>query len=231
MTAEEILHTHAALLEGHFRLSSGQHSSRYLQCAVALQHPQAAAALGQALVNGLSAHLSEAPQVVVSPALGGLIIGHEVGRALGIRACFTERVDGQMAMRRGFHLEPGERAVMVEDVITTGLSSRETLAVIRAMGIDVTEVEKRLSVGGRTVVDIIEDGTVGAVVNTVTGERSTMQDGFDIRRSAVMQHIPCFTSIDTARCAVESGGAVEAALGGQGYNIKTLAEYLDGVDE
>jgi len=106
-----------------------------------------------------------------------------------------------------------------------------TAAVIRAMGIDVTEVEKRLSVGGRTVVDIIEDGTVGAVVNTVTGERSTMQDGFDIRRSAVMQHIPCFTSIDTARCAVESGGAVEAALGGQGYNIKTLAEYLDGPAE
>jgi carbamoyl-phosphate synthase large subunit len=106
-----------------------------------------------------------------------------------------------------------------------------TAAVIRAMGIDVTEVEKRLSVGGRTVVDIIEDGTVGAVVNTVTGDRSTMQDGFDIRRSAVMQRIPCFTSIDTARCAVESGGAVETALGGRGYNIKTLAEYLDGPAE
>jgi carbamoyl-phosphate synthase large subunit len=106
-----------------------------------------------------------------------------------------------------------------------------TAEVIRAMGIEVTEVEKRLSVGGRTVVDIIEDGTVGAVVNTVTKNRATMQDGFQIRRSAVMQHIPCFTSIDTARCAIETGGAVEQALDGQGYNVKTLAEYLDGQDD
>lgn len=134
MTPEEILHRHSALLEGHFELSSGKHSSRYLQCAVALQHSEAAAALGRAIADGLSAHLAAAPQVVVSPALGGLIIGHEVGRALGVRACFTERVDGEMTMRRGFHLDPDERVVMVEDVITTGLSSKETLAVIRAMG-------------------------------------------------------------------------------------------------
>jgi len=134
MTPEEVLHQHSALLEGHFQLSSGKHSSRYLQCAVALQHPEAAAALGQAIAEGLSEHLAAAPQVVVSPALGGLIIGHEVGRALSVRACFTERVDGKMTMRRGFHLDPGERVVMVEDVITTGLSSQETLAVIRAMG-------------------------------------------------------------------------------------------------
>ena len=134
MTPEEVLHHHDALLEGHFQLSSGKHSSRYLQCAVALQHPEAAAALGQAIAKGLSEHLSEPPQVVVSPALGGLIIGHEVGRALGVRACFTERVDGEMTMRRGFHLDPGERVVMVEDVITTGLSSMETLAVIRTLG-------------------------------------------------------------------------------------------------
>ena len=100
--------------------------------------------------------------------------------------------------------------------------------MIRGMGIEVTEVEKRLQLGGRTVVDIIKDSTVSAVVNTVTGDRTTMQDGFLIRRSAVMQQIPCFTSIDTARCAVESGGAVESALGGQGYSVKTLAEYLDG---
>ena len=103
-----------------------------------------------------------------------------------------------------------------------------TAEMIRAMGVEVVEVEKRLSVGGRTVVDIIEDGTVSAVVNTVTRNRITMQDGFAIRRAAVMQRIPCFTSIDTARCAVESGGAVETALGGQGYSVKTLAEYLDG---
>jgi len=106
-----------------------------------------------------------------------------------------------------------------------------TAQMIRAMGIDVKEIEKRLQQGGRTVVDIIEDGTVGAVVNTVTGDRTTMQDGFHIRRAAVMQRIPCFTSIDTARCAIESGGEVETALGGQGYNIRTLAEYLDGTDD
>lgn len=104
-----------------------------------------------------------------------------------------------------------------------------TAEMIRAMGVDVIEVEKRLEGGsGRTVVDIIEDGTVSAVVNTVTGDRSTMQDGFHIRRSAVMQRIPCFTSIDTARCAVESEGTVAGVTGGQPYNIKTLAEYLDG---
>ncbi|MEE8046214.1 MAG: carbamoyl phosphate synthase large subunit, partial [Dehalococcoidia bacterium] len=102
-----------------------------------------------------------------------------------------------------------------------------TAEMIRAIGIEVTEVEKRLTVGSaRTVVDIIEDGTVSAVVNTVTGDRSTMQDGFHIRRSAVMQRIPCFTSIDTARCAVDAEGA--SHQGGQSYNIKTLAEYLDG---
>jgi carbamoyl-phosphate synthase large subunit len=102
-----------------------------------------------------------------------------------------------------------------------------TAEMIRAMGIEVTEVEKRLTSGtGRTVVDIIEDGTVSAVVNTVTGDRSILQDGFQIRRSAVMQRIPCFTSIDTARCAVDSEGA--GKQGGQSYNVKTLAEYLDG---
>jgi len=104
-----------------------------------------------------------------------------------------------------------------------------TAEMIRAMGIDVHEVEKRLeSSDGRTVVDIIEDGTVSAVVNTVTGDRSTMQDGFHIRRSASMQRIPCFTSIDTARCAVEAEGSVAGVTAGQTYNIKTLAEYLDG---
>ncbi len=134
MTPEQILHQYDALLDGHFQLSSGKHSPRYLQCAVALQYPQAAASFGQAIAQGLSKHLAATPQVVVSPALGGLIIGHEVGRALGVRACFTERVDGEMTMRRGFHLQPGERVVMVEDVITTGLSSQETLAVIRDCG-------------------------------------------------------------------------------------------------
>ena len=101
--------------------------------------------------------------------------------------------------------------------------------MIRVMGIEVVEVEKRLADGsGQTVVDIIENGLVKAVVNTVTGDRSTMQDGFHIRRAAVMQRIPCFTSIDTARCAVEAEGTL-SVLGnpsGQNYSIKTMAEYL-----
>ena len=102
-----------------------------------------------------------------------------------------------------------------------------TANMIRLMGVDVTEVEKRLQGGkGRTVVDIIEDGTVSAVVNTVTGDRSTLQDGFHIRRAAVMQRIPCFTSIDTARCAIESEGAMANDMESQGYSVKTLAEYL-----
>ena len=102
-----------------------------------------------------------------------------------------------------------------------------TANMIRSMGVDVTEVEKRLQGGkGRTVVDIIEDGTVSAVVNTVTGDRSTLQDGFHIRRAAVMQRIPCFTSIDTARCAIESEGAMTDDQESQGYSVKTLAEYL-----
>ncbi len=123
-----------ALLEGHFMLSSGQHSNRYLQCARALQYPDIAERLGAAIAELCDAKLTEGPEVVVSPALGGLIIGHEVGRALGVRACFTERVAGVMELRRGFALTPGERVLMVEDVITTGLSSRETLAVIRQHG-------------------------------------------------------------------------------------------------
>jgi len=130
----DLLLQHDALLEGHFLLSSGRHSERYLQCAVALQHPAAAEQLGTALAAAFRSDVGEGPDVVVSPAMGGLIIGHETGRALDRRACFTERVDGAMTLRRGFRLKPGERVFLVEDVITTGLSSRETLDVIRAHG-------------------------------------------------------------------------------------------------
>lgn len=132
--AREVLLRHGALLEGHFLLSSGRHSDRYLQCAVALQHPATAESLGRALGDAVRAGLGASPAVVVSPALGGLIIGHEVGRALGCRACFTERVDGRMLLRRGFGLQPGERVLIVEDVVTTGLSSQETVAEVRQRG-------------------------------------------------------------------------------------------------
>ena len=116
-----------ALLEGHFRLSSGLHSGGYLQSALVLQHPPQAEALGRALAATL---IGLAPTVVLSPALGGLIIGHEVARALNVRAIFAERVEGQLMLRRGFSLDPADRVVLIEDVVTTGKSTRETMAVV-----------------------------------------------------------------------------------------------------
>jgi len=120
-----------ALLEGHFRLSSGLHSPGYLQCALVLQHPDDAGTLGAALgakVRSLGA------TVVLAPALGGIVIGHEVGRALGLRAIFAERQDGALTLRRGFTLAPDDRVLVVEDVVTTGGSTRETMDVARAAG-------------------------------------------------------------------------------------------------
>lgn len=120
-----------ALLEGHFRLSSGLHSDRYLQSALVLQHPECAGQLGEALA-ATTRHLD--PTAVLSPALGGIVIGHEVARALGVRALFAERVDGALTLRRGFTLSPRDRVLIVEDVITTGGSTRETMEVARACG-------------------------------------------------------------------------------------------------
>ena len=120
-----------ALLSGHFKLSSGLHSDKYLQCAKVLQWPDRAAALGAALGEQLAGLGIDA---VVSPAMGGLIIGHEVGRALSRRAIFTERVDGAFAFRRGLGLLPGEKVVVVEDVVTTGGSTREVLALVKDLG-------------------------------------------------------------------------------------------------
>lgn len=120
-----------ALLDGHFRLTSGLHSSGYLQCALVLQHPREAEACGAALADrlrGLGA------QVVLSPALGGIVIGQEVARALGVRAIFAERQDGALTLRRGFSLVPDEAVVVIEDVVTTGGSTRETIEVARAAG-------------------------------------------------------------------------------------------------
>ena len=123
-----------ALLEGHFRLSSGLHSQRYLQCAVALQHPVIAEQLGGALAAKWLAAGHPPPDLVVSPALGGLIIGHEVGRGLGVRACFTERVEGVMTLRRGFRVEHCEKILLVEDVITSGRSTQETAVAVGEAG-------------------------------------------------------------------------------------------------
>jgi len=134
MTEDDILkifREHSALLEGHFILSSGLHSDRYIQCALVLQHPRVA----EQLCFELGPKLGElGAQVVVAPALGGVIVAHEVARALGLRALFTERQNGAMTLRRGFHLEQGEPVLVVEDVITTGKSTRETIDCVEDAG-------------------------------------------------------------------------------------------------
>ena len=125
-----------AYLQGHFRLSSGLHSSGYLQSALVLQHPKHAEQLGRSLATALlNLTAGEAPGLVISPALGGLIIGHEVARALGVPFLFTERdADRRMSLRRGFAISPGSRAFVVEDVITTGGSTKEVIDIVRAAG-------------------------------------------------------------------------------------------------
>src|SRR5919197_4731328 len=134
MTRDELLdlfRKSGALLEGHFRLTSGLHSPGYLQCALVLQHPQHADALGAAL----AARTRELrPTVVLSPALGGIVIGQEVARGLGVRAIFAERQDGALTLRRGFMLSESDGVLVVEDVLTTGGSTRETMQVATAAG-------------------------------------------------------------------------------------------------
>jgi orotate phosphoribosyltransferase len=129
-----------ALLEGHFLLSSGLHSQRYLQCARVLMDPPVATRLGAQLAEMLRPVLSGAPGAVVAPALGGVLVAHEVARALGCRGLFTERQDGGMTLRRGFALAPGEPVVVVEDVITTGGSTREVIDAVVARGARVVAV-------------------------------------------------------------------------------------------
>jgi orotate phosphoribosyltransferase len=125
-----------AYLQGHFRLSSGLHSSGYLQSALVLQYPHFAEVLGRRLAEALAPFTEHEPiGLVISPALGGLIIGHEVARALGVRFLFTERdAERKMSLRRGFTIAPGEKLVVVEDVITTGGSTREVIEVVRGLG-------------------------------------------------------------------------------------------------
>lgn len=137
MTDDEVLaefRASDALLEGHFVLSSGRHSGRYLQCARVLMNGERADRLARALVQKIPRELRSRIDVVVSPAMGGLIIGHEMGRALGRDALFLERPTGSFELRRGFRLEPGQKVLMVEDVVTTGLSSREAIEAVHREG-------------------------------------------------------------------------------------------------
>ncbi len=137
MQDEEVLaefRASKALLEGHFLLSSGRHSAHYLQCARVLMDPDRASRLAIALAGRIPRELRKEINKVVSPAMGGVIIGHEMGRALGVEAMFVERPTGTFELRRGFALNPGDKVLMVEDVVTTGLSSREAIKAIEAAG-------------------------------------------------------------------------------------------------
>ncbi|HMP56778.1 MAG TPA: orotate phosphoribosyltransferase [Novosphingobium sp.] len=137
MNDEEVLaefRASKALLEGHFLLSSGRHSAHYLQCARVLMHPDRAGRLAIALAAKLPRELRKEITRVVSPAMGGVIIGHEMGRALGVEAMFVERPEGTFELRRGFALDPEDKVLLVEDVVTTGLSSREAIRAIEETG-------------------------------------------------------------------------------------------------
>src|SRR6185436_6594054 len=136
-----------ALLDGHFRLTSGLHSSAYLQCALVLSRPADAEVLGREVADKVR---SFSPTVVLSPALGGIVIGHEVGRALGVRALFAERQEGVLTLRRGFVLADNDRVLVVEDVLTTGGSTRETMQVARAAGAQVVGVGSIVDRSGGT---------------------------------------------------------------------------------
>ena len=145
MNAEQVIdqfRTTGALLEGHFQLSSGLHSTVYLQCALVLQFPDKAESFGRAIAEAYS---GQGIQLVASPAIGGIVIGHEVARALGARFVWTEREAGAMTLRRGFTVSPGEKTLVVEDVITTGGSTRETIEALRRAGAEV--------VGAASIID------------------------------------------------------------------------------
>lgn len=134
LSPEEVLNIFKeskALLEGHFRLTSGRHSRQYMQCAKVLQYPHHAARLGEALAEPFR---GQGIDLVIGPAMGGILVAHEVGKALGTKAIFTERENGEMKLRRGFELQPGQKVLVVEDVITTGGSVREVIEVVKAYG-------------------------------------------------------------------------------------------------
>lgn len=149
MTRDEVLQHYresGALLEGHFLLTSGLHSPVYMQSAKVLSHPARAEAMCRALADNIRAKLGPKPvDIVCSPAMGGVVVGYELARQLGVPAIFTERVDGKFALRRGFEIEPGARVLMAEDVVTTGKSSRECIDCIAEHG--------GITVGASCIVD------------------------------------------------------------------------------
>ena len=154
MQDEEVLaefRASKALLEGHFLLSSGRHSAHYLQCARVLMDPMRASRLAAALAARIPRELRKDIAKVVSPAMGGVIIGHEMGRALGVEAMFVERPTGTFELRRGFALEPGEKVLMVEDVVTTGLSGKEAMKAIAEAGGEVIAAASLVDRSGGTV--------------------------------------------------------------------------------
>jgi orotate phosphoribosyltransferase len=131
----ELFRKNRALLNGHFKLSSGLHSDTYFQAALILQYPKEASRLAEDLAKKIKENNIKV-DVVISPALGGVIIGHEIGRALAVRAIFTERIDGKVSLRRGFFAEKSEKVLVVEDVITTGLSTREVIDSLKSDGVE-----------------------------------------------------------------------------------------------
>ena len=133
----ELFEKHGALLTGHFKLSSGLHSEKYLQCALVLQHPDVAQMLSKDITGKFSKNKID---VVIGPALGGVTLAYEAARAIGVRGLFTERQDGVMVLRRGFSVSKGEKVLVVEDVVTTGGSTKEVIELIKSLGADVVGV-------------------------------------------------------------------------------------------
>jgi len=180
LTTDQVIETFkksGALLEGHFKLTSGLHSSVYLQCALVLQFPEKAEAFARAIADQYEGKQIE---LVASPAIGGLIIGHEVARALGARFIWTERQDGEMTLRRGFSVRPGEKTLVVEDVVTTGGSTRETIDALRKAGASV--------IGAASIIDRSSgEADVGAerIALATLDVRSMQPDECDLCKAGV----------------------------------------------